>query len=597
MIRALVGVALLGLGAVQEERPTEVTDLLKLIDPDLDEVGGIWTMAADVLQSPPVPVARLRIPYLPPEEYDLRVVAELKGEPESLNLGLPAGGKRIQAILGGWNGTASGLHFIDGKAANENETTVRGPVFAKDQARTIVCSVRKDRVTVSVDGQTLIDWKPDYGRAADDPGWSVGDEGVLFIGSYATTFQIRKLELIPVRGSGRFHRPARQESRAVGGEAGTPFEDLAPRESILVGLRVTWDYFLSKPLRNGDIRIVKTIQPLFQGKKGAGAGDIHGEAVTRDCWTIVANPGYAVGGIIAKGAAGVDGLKVVFFRIRDGGLDRKDRYESDWYGGRGGGPETMLGGDGRPVLGIRGTADEDLIGLGLVQGDVPSGTLEAIRALPVSSLASSQYTPGQGTRRHPFLSESSATLVGILTLLALVAFVVVLFRLGDNPIRRVWVGTLGGAAVGLGLTGWWVLQAGDVRTVGDFFYHATTSFLSFGAAGVLIGAVLARAGVRPILLGSGQAIGMGVVLAILGYVVGIPFGGIKEFVSYYSFMFGGIGFCIGVPLSAGIFISLRHRASVNKGSGQIRGPHPPAVLRRLPGAGSVAERKTPPLER
>ena len=54
----------------------------------------------------------------------------------------------------------------------------------------------------------------------------------------------------------------------------------------------------------------------------------------------------------------MDGMLVIFMRVTpDGKLDPQDSYRSDWVGGKGGGPETLLGGDGTPVIGIIGKAN------------------------------------------------------------------------------------------------------------------------------------------------------------------------------------------------------------------------------------------------
>jgi hypothetical protein len=64
----------------------------------------------------------------------------------------------------------------------------------------------------------------------------------------------------------------------------------------------------------------------------------------------------------------VDGFKVIFMRVGKTSLDTNTSYESDWIGGRSGGEEEKLGGDGTPVIGIFGRSGNDLNSLGLIQG-------------------------------------------------------------------------------------------------------------------------------------------------------------------------------------------------------------------------------------
>src|SRR5436190_22356746 len=88
-----IAFAVLGAGwpaparGMQQEAET-VIDLLKWIDPERDAVVGEWRRQESALLTPPVKHALLQVPYLPPREYDLSVVAELVGDAESLNLGL-----------------------------------------------------------------------------------------------------------------------------------------------------------------------------------------------------------------------------------------------------------------------------------------------------------------------------------------------------------------------------------------------------------------------------------------------------------------------------------------------------------------------------
>ena len=76
-------------------------DLLKLIRPDKDAVKGKWSFQGDTLISPADALARVKIPYEPPEEYDLTVVTERKTGNNSLVVGLMVGGRQCQAELDG----------------------------------------------------------------------------------------------------------------------------------------------------------------------------------------------------------------------------------------------------------------------------------------------------------------------------------------------------------------------------------------------------------------------------------------------------------------------------------------------------------------
>jgi predicted esterase len=175
-------------------------DLLELVDPARDAVAGIWRVEAKTLVSPQSDFARLQVTAAVPTEYDLEVVAQRSSgeKADTLVIGLVGGGAQFMVGVDGNTGTKSGLDAIDGKRFVENETTREGAVFSADKPSTILCSVRKDRVTVSVDGKVVLDWKADFARLSQRPAWAPRDAKLLFLGSNKCVYKITKWVLHPV---------------------------------------------------------------------------------------------------------------------------------------------------------------------------------------------------------------------------------------------------------------------------------------------------------------------------------------------------------------------------------------------------------------
>jgi hypothetical protein len=208
-----VGMALLAFIAVApagEARDTSGmprwrgVDLLKLVDPKQDRVAGEWAFDGKTLVSPPLAFGRITVPYVPPEEYDLRVVAERVGSGNSLSAGLVGGGRQFLVILDGMVPEAkSGLDLVDGRAFYDNATTHRGQLLADGQTRTILISVRRNRVQVSVDGRRVVDWKADFARVSLWPSWTMPRADTLFLGAWTSPQRVHRLELTPVSGPGK----------------------------------------------------------------------------------------------------------------------------------------------------------------------------------------------------------------------------------------------------------------------------------------------------------------------------------------------------------------------------------------------------------
>ena len=99
-------------------------------------------------------------------------------------------------------GRTWGIDWIDGKPHWENGTKVDIRVFDNDKPRTVLCSVRKGSIQVSVDGRTLIRWRADYGRVSLPTKWQVSDKRLGFLGSWKSSFHFSRIVLTPVSGRG-----------------------------------------------------------------------------------------------------------------------------------------------------------------------------------------------------------------------------------------------------------------------------------------------------------------------------------------------------------------------------------------------------------
>jgi len=187
--------------------------------------------------------------------------------------------------------------------------------------------------------------------------WSVEvKDGKIEIRAAGGAANFSGLEIWRVGAAAESREQAR--TAAVGGEGGAPFEDLAGDRGLLTGFKVWYGTFENR-------RTVRAVQPLYV-KEGARAdGEVHG-GTTKDVVEVLAKPGYAVGGLVARTSARVDGFRVVFMKVAGGRLQPGDRYETDWIGGPGGGEETTLAAEGSPVVGIHGRKGSDVDALGLI---------------------------------------------------------------------------------------------------------------------------------------------------------------------------------------------------------------------------------------
>ncbi len=178
-------------------------DLLRLLDPKQDAVDGEWTLGGGRLASGKARCARIQFPFQPPEEYDLTVVATRVEGNEALVLGLVGGGSQFDACVDSWNSTVTGLGMLDGKHTNDNETSARGKLLRNGTPAAIVCSVRRDGLTLTVDGRKVIAWKGDYARLSNIPEWKVPDPKALYLGCCDSKFVVLRAVVAPLSGPGQ----------------------------------------------------------------------------------------------------------------------------------------------------------------------------------------------------------------------------------------------------------------------------------------------------------------------------------------------------------------------------------------------------------
>ena len=140
------------------------------------------------------------------------------------------------------------------------------------------------------------------------------------------------------------------------------FTEKGAEGSLLVG----FDMGLKK---RGTGEIVRTIRPIFRTPDGEETfGQQHGTDTVR-LVVVKAKKGYAVAGITVWARPFIDGFSVTYMKVGKDGLDKKHKYESDFVGTKSDGPDIVLGGDGRPLVGVIGReiGGRLLLGIGLLR--------------------------------------------------------------------------------------------------------------------------------------------------------------------------------------------------------------------------------------
>jgi hypothetical protein len=180
-------------------------DLLKTIDPVRDSVQGNWSIESGVLVSPGTKWSRLQIPVVPPEEYVLTAEVQRMTGWKNFGLGIVVGGRQTRVVFDAFVtnlGAVSGLTFDSTANSGLAETARPGKALADQHPTRIVCTVRKNSVRVSCNGNTVINWSGDVTRLSNKPETAVPDLGKLFVATFEGVFRVSQLALEPLNDSG-----------------------------------------------------------------------------------------------------------------------------------------------------------------------------------------------------------------------------------------------------------------------------------------------------------------------------------------------------------------------------------------------------------
>lgn len=195
--------------AISKKDATQVTesvDMLSMIDVGKDAVAGDWQKNDGVLEAPKRFGARIEIPFEPPAEYELTVIATPLDEPNGLILGQLMDGHRFLTLVNyaaSQDKATSALENVDGNNVGNNPTTLSADLLRKDRPSQIIVTVRKESVVVRCDGRVIIDWqgKPEQLSLGDY--WKTPNPGVLFLGAYDCRYRFSRVSLAAISGEGK----------------------------------------------------------------------------------------------------------------------------------------------------------------------------------------------------------------------------------------------------------------------------------------------------------------------------------------------------------------------------------------------------------
>ncbi|HZK82278.1 MAG TPA: hypothetical protein VFC46_14450, partial [Humisphaera sp.] len=168
--------------------------------------------------------------------------------------------------------------------------------------------------------------------------------------------------------------PGSVKTALIGGHGGGSFYHLTRNNAAAIGFR----YLIGEW---GGKAVMKEIGPAF------GPRPPQMKAIVRE---IMAKDGYIAGGLVVDADdTNVVAFKVIFVAFKDGVVNKKDTYTSDWQGAPDSNSPQTLAGNGEIILGTieRRGMNQDAIGLVIIP--------------PGGKIPPPSFVPGTGAKPTP----------------------------------------------------------------------------------------------------------------------------------------------------------------------------------------------------
>lgn len=348
----------------------EWEDLLATMNPLRDVPRGRWQRQGTVITSVD-PYSMLMFPVAVQGDYELEFqFTHASGAPQGLTVTIPVGARTCSLFLP-YNARQDILQNVNGQPYIA--TVPRMPIGRPATVKISVTTQNAQKhINVLVNGGPYFQW-----QGAEDSlsGWGtaqmprMNQPGLMVIreqyGIHAVRFRLLEGEARLIVGEGLPAQPYLFTGE-VGHFEGTVFQDFAPEDAVLVGLRTI-------PGALG----IGNLQPVYR----TGAGQLQegawvGGTVQPD-ESAIAKDGYAIGALQFDTQNGyLKGVTVRFCRLTEEGWDLADTYDSSHLGQEGIDGQSVIETRGHVATGIHGLWNPGQISsLGLITEKPPEDRL------------------------------------------------------------------------------------------------------------------------------------------------------------------------------------------------------------------------------
>jgi hypothetical protein len=209
--------------------PGAWVDVLKLVEPAKDAVAGTWKVDAGLLGSDDSAPAMLRLPYQPPEEYDVQIIFARTSGAGDVGLILQKAGAQFEWIMD-VGGKYCGFETVDGqRAGSAKNPSSFTAILRNNQRYTVLIQVRNTGLKAYIEGQPVSTLKTNYKNLGTYSEFGIPGTRCLGLLTWNSTVAFQTIRVLEVTGKGKTGRDPPAGTDPAAGDGPPVKPPLAPK--------------------------------------------------------------------------------------------------------------------------------------------------------------------------------------------------------------------------------------------------------------------------------------------------------------------------------------------------------------------------------
>jgi len=202
----LVVFAVIGAPICAADAPAQpgVVDLLKLVDPQQQTLLIGWRLIDGTLVSDPTKPSHIEFPYVPPQEYDYRVVFTRSSGNGYMACICHGGDRQFVWRMGSAQPTAAaGFGVVDGKNFGQNVSSRSGKWLLTGEQEELVIQIRRDGVQAILNDVPISRLKTNYRNVALGSVFKQTRDDTIGLFIAPNDLTVESAEVIEISGPGQ----------------------------------------------------------------------------------------------------------------------------------------------------------------------------------------------------------------------------------------------------------------------------------------------------------------------------------------------------------------------------------------------------------